>query len=200
MSSLYVALVHYPVRDRAGAVMGSAVTNIDVHDIARSCRTYGVKKYFVISPVTAQREVVERILTHWRDGDGKRRMPSRSHALSICVPSESLTACIRAIEELEQQKPRMVVTEARPEMNVPVVSYAHERAALEQETRPTLLLFGTAYGLHEMVLGSADAVLEPISAHPRHRVQYAHDDGIEMEFNHLSVRAAVAITLDRLRG
>jgi hypothetical protein len=51
---------------------------------------------------------------------------------------------------------------------------------------PVLLLFGTGWGLTEEVLAAADRRLEPI--------QGAGD------FNHLSVRAACAITLDRLLG
>ena len=36
MTPLYVALLHFPVYDKNGAVVTSAVTHMDIHDIARS--------------------------------------------------------------------------------------------------------------------------------------------------------------------
>ncbi len=48
------------------------------------------------------------------------------------------------------------------------------------------VLFGTGYGLSDEVLKAADALLEPI--------------GDPSDWNHLSVRGAVAIVLDRLLG
>ena len=41
-SPIAVALVHYPIVDRRGDVVNTAVTNLDLHDIARTARTYGV--------------------------------------------------------------------------------------------------------------------------------------------------------------
>ena len=41
-ASLNVALVHWPIRDRAGNIVCTNVTNFDIHDIARASRTYGV--------------------------------------------------------------------------------------------------------------------------------------------------------------
>ena len=50
--------------------------------------------------------------------------------------------------------------------------------------KPILLLFGTGWGLEKSILNEADYVLDPIG-------------GIG-EYNHLPVRAAIAIVLDRL--
>ena len=44
-SSLYVGLVHYPIYDKNFNVIATAITNYDLHDISRSAKTYGVKKY-----------------------------------------------------------------------------------------------------------------------------------------------------------
>jgi hypothetical protein len=52
--------------------------------------------------------------------------------------------------------------------------------------RPSLILFGTGWGLAPAVLDQADAFLAPLRG--------ASPDG----YNHLSVRAACAIVLDRL--
>ena len=36
---LAIALVHHPVLDKGGAIVTTALTNLDVHDLARSART-----------------------------------------------------------------------------------------------------------------------------------------------------------------
>ena len=51
MADLYVALLHHPVYDKNGAVVTTAVTNLDVHDIARLARTFGVRGFYVCTPV-----------------------------------------------------------------------------------------------------------------------------------------------------
>ena len=56
-SSLYVGLVHYPIYDKHFNVIATAITNYDLHDISRSAKTYGVKKYFIIHHVPGQLEL-----------------------------------------------------------------------------------------------------------------------------------------------
>ena len=46
--NIYVGLVHYPVYNRNEEVVATSVTNFDIHDISRTCRTYDIKKYFII--------------------------------------------------------------------------------------------------------------------------------------------------------
>jgi hypothetical protein len=58
---------------------------------------------------------------------------------------------------------------------------------LSGEGKPVLVVFGTGWGLAPTVVESADALLEPVR-------------GVREEYNHLSVRAACAIILDRLLG
>lgn len=183
---VYAALVHHPVRSREGAVITSAITNVDVHDIARSSRTYGLAGYFVVSPIAAQRVLVDRILEHWKTGAGARRVPERSDALSRCHPVASIEDAVAAIQSEHGTAPSLVVTEARPELATRAISFAAARAALATAERPSLVLFGTAHGLHPAVIDRADVVLEPIQG--------------AAPYNHLSVRAAAAITFDRLFG
>lgn len=182
---VYSALVHHPVRDREGHPMTSAITNVDVHDIARSSRTFGLAGYFVVSPIAAQRQVVDRILEHWRTGAGARRVPERSDALSRCHPVASIEEASARIEADAGQAPRWVVTEARP-VGRTVTSWSEARTELAASARPSLILFGTAHGLHASVIERAELVIEPIA-------------GVGA-YNHLSVRAAAAITFDRLFG
>jgi hypothetical protein len=70
----------------------------------------------------------------------------------------------------------------------PLLGYAEAQRLLEQPGPPVVLLFGTGWGLASDVVARADRRLEPIHS-PR-------EDG----YNHLSVRAAAAITFDRLLG
>lgn len=177
-----LALVHYPVRDGKGETIASAITNIDVHDIARTGRTYGSARFFLVSPVDAQRELVRGILHHWVEGAGGERIPARKKALERVAPVRDLEAAIAAFAELVGQRPRVWATAADPRGRE-TIAFEEARASLGDE--PTLLVFGTAHGLADAALDAADGLLAPI-------------DGLDDEFNHLSVRSAVAIILDRL--
>jgi hypothetical protein len=181
---LAIALVHHPVLDKSGAVVTSAITNLDVHDLARSARTYGATDYFLVHPITAQRELVERICGHWLEGSSGHRIPARKDALALVrtVPSlEDACAALGGRDGVEL----WVTSAQRSRSPIPV---REARARLEAPGKPVLLVFGTSWGLAPSVLGGADLCLEPVRAQD--------DTG----YNHLSVRAACAILLDRLRG
>jgi hypothetical protein len=188
VSTVYSALVHHPVRDREGLTVTAAVTNIDVHDIARSSHTYGLAGMFVVSPIDAQRALVVRILEHWRLGAGKRRMPHRSEALAICQPASSIAEALQLIAAQEGQAPRVIATAARALPGGSLTTFETLRPQLAAAGAPWLILFGTGHGLADDVLKAAEFVLEPITG--------AREDG----YNHLSVRAAAAIVFDRLFG
>ena len=183
---LYLALVHYPVKDRAGATVTTSVTNLDVHDIARSSRTFGVRRYYVVTPIELQHTLVRRILEHWTTGAGRKRMPERWEALSLVDPVLGLSDALADIERREGVRPKLVVTAARAPQDRPVTPVAEMRGWLEERAHPYVLIFGTGHGLAESLLTSADHQLEPL------------DSGTG--YNHLSVRAAAAIYLDRLLG
>jgi hypothetical protein len=183
---VYCALVHHPVRARDGQTVTSAVTNIDVHDIARSSHTFGVRGFSIVSPIDAQRELVVKILEHWRLGAGKRRMPHRSEALAIARAASSIEETVDWIANTEGAPPRLIATAARPLESRALTTFADAARQLRTDDRPALILFGTGHGLVDTVLEQADLLLEPI-----------HGVG---EYNHLSVRAAAAIVLDRLFG
>ena len=68
---LSVALIHYPVFDRAGKQVATNITHFDIHDIARVCRVYGVDRYYIVHPSVEQLMFVSRVLDHWRVGAGK---------------------------------------------------------------------------------------------------------------------------------
>jgi hypothetical protein len=185
LTRLAVALVHHPVLDRQGSVVTTAITNLDLHDLARSARTYGAEAVFVVHPIEAQRLLAERVREHWVEGSGKRRIPDRAAAIELLrvVPAlEDAYAALGGRAAIE------VWTTAASARGADVTTYQAARERLARADRPVLVLFGTGWGLSGEVVASAEVRIEPIRAHA------------DTAYNHLSVRAACAITLDRLLG
>jgi hypothetical protein len=180
-----VALVHHPVLDGQGAIVTTAVTNLDVHDLARSSRTYGCSDYFVVHPIDAQRELVERIRSHWTEGSSAKRIPDRREALTRLRIVSSLDDVWTALGG--RASVEVWATAARELGPSMPFEEARGRLGSEDDPRTVVLLFGTGWGLAHGVVSMADAVIEPIRAAAE-------------SYNHLSVRAACAIALDRLLG
>ncbi len=182
-SRLYVALVHYPVIDKNGETIASAVTNLDLHDIARVCRTYGVKGYYVVTPLADQMALAERITDHWITGAGGTYNPTRRQALELIRTKANVADSVAAIAAAEGRRPVTVATTAR--RGSATLSCSQLRTLLGQPA-PVLLAFGTAWGLADEFMAAADHILEPVVG--------------TGTYNHLSVRSAVAIILDRVQG
>jgi len=185
MSALSIALVHYPVVDRQGAEITTAITNLDLHDLSRSACTYGVESVFIVHPIAAQRELAERVKAHWVAGSGARRIPTREPAMALLrvVPSiEDVYAALGGRERIE-----LYVTSAR-ESARGLAGYAEARRRMAESEKTSLILFGTGWGLAPPLMEAADVVLAPLRGQRGSK------------YNHLSVRAACAIVLDRLRG
>lgn len=181
---LDLALVHYPVLNRRGEAIGSALTNLDLHDIARAARTFGVCSYWVVTPFAEQQHMVEEIIGHWQEGYGAQANPDRGEALSLVRICSSLAEAIAGMNaSLNGEKATVVATCARCRRET--LPYRDMRSRLWQG-EPFLLLLGTGWGLAPEILDGADAVLPPIV-------------GVG-SYNHLSVRSATAILLDRLMG
>jgi hypothetical protein len=186
--ALALALVHHPVVDAGGALTTTAVTNLDVHDLARSARTYGCSDLFIVHPVDAQRELVERIREHWLHGSSGRRIPDRKDAVELVRVVRTLDDAIAALGGRDSVE--IWVTAARDV--APPVTFPEAKLRLASTAKNVLLVFGTGWGLAAEVVTSADVVLAPIRA--------AVPPELNAGYNHLSVRAACAIALDRLRG
>ena len=80
---IYLALLHYPVVNKRGKVIASAVTNLDLHDMARSARTYGVNAFYVVTPLDDQKALAAKLVDHWVNGGGARYNPKRCEALQL---------------------------------------------------------------------------------------------------------------------
>jgi hypothetical protein len=184
MADLYLVLLHYPVLDKNGLVVTTAVTNMDIHDIARSARTYGVRRFYVATPVKALRVLAGKIIQHWETGYGSTYNSTRKDALGLVSLEHDLDSTLLAVERETGLRPRIVVTSARG--GTQRTSFAALRAQLHSRTEPHLIVLGTGWGLVPEIMERADVILEPVRG--------------PTAYNHLSVRAAAAVILDRLRG
>ena len=177
-----VMLVHYPILDRSGATVASSITNLDLHDIARSAYTYGASAYHVVHPVQAQLDLAGKIRGHWVGGSGAKRIPDRE-------PPLSLIRLHRSIEDAVAEYPNGVELWSTSAQKLESsISHAAARAKTLESGPPILIVLGTGWGLSASVHERAEHCLDPLLS-PR-------EDG----FNHLSVRAAASIFFERLFG
>ncbi len=181
MSRLYIGLVHYPVLNKKGEIIQTSVTNLDIHDIARSAATFGFKNYFIITPDVTQQEYISKVIGFWRSETGQTYNAHRSRALSIVKITDSIESSIKQITTQEAMSPIVITTTAR-HMNQQI-SF-DELVRLNNADRPLLILLGTGYGLTDNIHSEADFILQPIKG--------------AGDFNHLSVRSAAAIILERM--
>lgn len=178
--NLYVALVHYPVENKRGETITTSLTNLDLHDIARVSRTYGLGGYYLCTPLADQQEMARTLIGHWRDGFGAAANPDRSDALGRVRVAGLLEDATADIESRTGLRPKVVVTSAR------AGDMTCGQVAAWLEAFPVLLVLGTGHGLGREVLTAADGALRAIR----------FLDG----YNHLSVRSAASIMVDRLLG
>jgi hypothetical protein len=181
--SVYIALLHHPIYNKRQDIVSTCITGFDLHDIARSALTYGIKKYYVVNPLPAQRQFAERIIEFWLDEHSQEFNWTRAAAFHLIAVKASLDQVIGEIAQAEGQKPKLVATSARPRGGM---KFKALRSRIEGSAGPYLLLFGTGWGMADEVFEKVDLVLEPIEG--------------KSDYNHLSVRSATAIILDRLLG
>jgi len=180
--SSYIGLLHYPVYNRGGDIIASAITNLDLHDLSRLAKTYGARRFYVINPLTDQQDLAKRICQHWVSGYGAQYNKDRQEAMSLISVVPTLETCMAEIKDSEGEIPILMATDAGKDKGQRVnYDLAREIVA---SNRIVMILFGTGWGIAEDLIRKADYLLEPIF-------------GIS-DYNHLSVRTAAAITLDRL--
>ncbi len=183
----YVVLAHHPVLDRNAKIVTTSITNFDIHDIARACTTFGIAGYFPATPIALQREKMNRIVDIWRKEISQAGASDRGRALGRVTIADSIESAITAIESRHKHKAWVVATSAQPTDLAPSTSYKKllaDRCA-DRKT-PMILVLGTGWGLHSSVYSLSNQVLMPV-------------EGIG-DYNHLSVRSALAAILDRIFG
>jgi hypothetical protein len=179
-----LALIHYPVVNKNQEKIGSAVTNLDLHDIARAAKTYGVDSFYIVTPYEDQQVLFRELLDHWLTGHGAKYNSKRGEALSVVQICDDLEELFELVTEKWQGKPTVLATCAQ-EKSSSIWPYSVVRQRIF-DGECFLILLGTAWGLAQEVIDSGDGILPPIS-------------GLG-NYNHLSVRSAAAIVLDRLLG
>lgn len=180
----YLVLVHHPTLNPEGAVISSAITTLDLHDFSRLARTYGLGGVFAQTNLEQQMALNRRLLSHWVDCTGGEVNPHRREALGMLELVESVEAAARAVETRWGAPPLLTATSAKKDGAR--LGYLEARATLGETERPALILFGTSWGIAPELMQRCDWVLEPI--------------GSPGDYNHLSVRSAASITVDRLFG
>ncbi len=181
----YVALMHTEILVTKDRVGNNSITSLDIHDIARSSATYGIKNYFIVTPLEDQQKILMNFLDFWKSKDGKDYNLSRFDAVARVMRSVDFDDVVSKIREKEGVDPVVITTSARPvESNKQIDFYSQGKVF--KLNRPVLIVFGTGHGLSEKILQKSDYVLCPVNG--------------MTSYNHLSVRSAAAIILDRWIG
>jgi len=154
-----------------------------LHDIARAATTYDVQSYQVIIPLDDQRRIAQDICNHWTEGHGSRANPDRKKSFERVNITSDIDTSIKHIIQTTGDTPQLIATTAQ--IIDGCLTYENCRKMVCSET-PILLIFGTAWGLSKDFIKQCNYVLAPIESHSA--------------YNHLSVRSAVSIILDRLLG
>ena len=175
-----IALVHHPVLDRRGDVVTSAVTNLDIHDLARLATTYNLSRYYLVTPAAEQQLLASRIIGHWQKGAGASYNPDRCQALDCLQVVNSFDDALADWRSLVGSEGLAMLTGASHQEGVD-----YPQAQNLAAERPLLLVFGTGHGLAPALYATERPCLAPVRAG---------------QYNHLSVRTAAAIMLDRLIG
>jgi hypothetical protein len=182
MPKVYLAIIHYPVLDKRGDIVATSITNLELHDVARSCMTFGVELCYIVTPLPKQTGIAQKLIEHWASGYGARYNPDRAKALTKIK-------IVGDIEEVMQEvraagNPFVIGTSSRQGSDA--LTYEDLRRRILKDDGPFLLLFGTGWGLPPVVTAQCESMLMPIRGHG--------------DYNHLSLRVAIGIILDRILG
>lgn len=181
MGDLFIALIHHPVVNKRGNTVGSAVTNMDIHDIARAAISFGVKQYYIVTPYEDQATLTEQIMAHWTTGAGGKVNPWRKAALERVRVADSFETACSQIKDSSPAPLVTIATTARAAKGAVSCGTLREK---QKGNASHMLIFGTAWGLTWDLIEQCDMILEPIKG--------------AGDYNHLSVRSAASIYLDRL--
>jgi hypothetical protein len=181
---LFVALVHFPVYNKAHQVVATSLTTLNLHDLARLTVTYGTQGCYVVTPLQRQQELARQLIAHWTRGYGAVYNPTRAEALQKVQVVDSLETVERNVVQRCGMTPQYIATDAR---QLPgCISYPALRRILWEQEAVFLLLLGTGWGLSRELIARCEYVLMPIYG--------------PTPYNHLPVRVAAGIMLDRLLG
>lgn len=186
----YVVIMHSQVivgdgRKDGRKVGDTSVASIDIHDIARSCKTYGVKNFFIVTQLEDQFKIVNTFFDFWHSKVGRDYNLSRYNAMEPVILTKSFETVVEQIKQKESADPVIITTSAKPHGKGVKIDY-FSQGVVWKENRPVLIVFGTGQGLSDEIMDQSNFILTPVR-------------GLT-DYNHLSVRSAAAIILDRWLG
>ena len=182
---VYIVLAHHPVTDRNQNVVTTSVTNLDIHDIARTAKTYGLAGFCIVTPVDLQKRKVEAMVHTWNHDIDQKDKDDRLAALELISVFSSVAEAESWISKVHKKKPVLrVCTSARKKENQ--IHLDELKAKMASEEGPIALILGTGWGLTQTFQDESDYCLKPLEG--------------QGSFNHLSVRSAAAIYCDKLFG
>ncbi len=182
-NDIYLALIHYPVVNRRGDSIASALTTIDMHDIARAGKTFGIRGFFIVTPLEDQKKLAREVIDHWVCGVGGQLNPFRKQALELITIVTSFSDAVEEIKARDKKSVISVATSAT-EYNDSVSTGIFSKKLDNRFSY--IIAFGTAWGLSGDFMEQCDIRLKPVKGNTG--------------YNHLSVRSAVSIILDRIAG
>ncbi len=177
-----MVVIHHPVYDKNRREIVASITNLDIHDLSRLVKTYGGRFVAMVTPIRAQQEMIMRIVDHWRTGFGSRYNPTRFEALEMVRVASDLKELVK--EEDLGDEVVTIATSARSGDTPPLLQWDEAREMVWEGERFPLFLLGTGWGIAEGLLEGCHYRLPPI-------------EGVD-SYNHLSVRCAAAIIVDRV--
>ena len=180
-NQIHLALRHDKVMGRENKTIHTSVTQIDLHDFCRLSFTYGLGGFHCITEIEAQHRITQDILEYWQKGFGKDYNPDRVQALGSLHLHRGFDPMLEWFEAEHGVVPLLFATSAKAHHKT--LDFESCSNIIERSGRPTVIQFGTGWGLSSEQLNRCDGVLPPIDGH----------DG----YNHLSVRCAAAILIDR---
>ncbi len=180
-ANISLILTHYPVYNKKKEVVVSSITTLDIHDLSRIATTFGLGAFYIVTPLKAQIALIEKVCEHWKTGFGASYNPTRKEAFANIYVADNLGSAFRLLMDRTGKQPKIIATGARGYNGS--IKFQEMKKKINCED-PFAIIFGTGWGLEESVLKQADYVLEPIKGMG--------------DYNHLPVRGAAAIVLDRL--
>ena len=143
--------------------------------------TFGIDLCYIVTPLARQREIAAELIRHWTDGYGSRYNPIRGEALKKVRVEAGMDEMLEHVHG----NPMIVGTSSK-ERPGKTIGYRELQSLIAKETRPVILLFGTGWGLSKEVVDRCEKMLMPIQG--------------KGNYNHLSLRVAFGIILDRIFG
>jgi hypothetical protein len=145
--------------------------------------TFGIELCYIVTPLPRQRQITEQLIHHWRQGYGAKYNPLRSEALKKVAIRNGMDD---VLAEIRRDGEPIIIGTSSLERSQKAIGYGELHQWIRREERPFLLLFGTGWGLTEETVGLCEKMLMPIKG--------------AGEYNHLSLRVALGIILDRIFG